>query len=360
VSPELRHFKRGGRDDSGGRSIVSNMLRVRHKAVVPLQLVGAGDDRRMKPERPFVSVIVPTFNRKDKLCRLLRSLMDSEQPEADIEIIVVDDGSSDGTEAVVRELFPEIVFVRTERPSFISHTRNVGIQNARGGLLFLIDDDNVVDKACLKTLVDSFRQCPEAGMIGPLMLYFEQTDLIWCAGVDRSMITSLTHFIGRGQIDKGQFSNLIPTKDLPNAFMLRREAIIKAGPFDEVLFPIHYEESDLGERFRRAGYHIYCQPAARDWHDIPVPSKKSDPLRRIHVHSPERAYYAGRNRVLFFRLYSSAQQYAIFALIFNWAIVAHYLSTILRGKTHTWEERKSIARSYLDGIFEGFRMPLDR
>lgn len=351
---ERRHGWNGG----GERVIAGNIMGVGHKAVVPLQLVGAGDDRRRNPQLPLVSVIVPTYNRKDKLCRLLRSIMDSEQPEADVEVLVIDDGSSDGTEAMVRERFPEVIFVGTKGPSFISHTRNVGIQRSKGDLLFLIDDDNVVDPACLKTLAETFKAHPEAGMIGPLMLHLERPDLIWCAGVDRSMVTSLTRFTGRGEIDRGQFNDLIPTKDLPNAFMVRRSAVTKAGPLDEVHFPIHYEESDLGERIRRAGYRIYCQPKAKDWHDIPVPDKSSDALRGLHVHNPERAYYAGRNRVLFFRLYSSPLQFALYGLVFNWVVTLHYLTTILRSGSRTWEARKKIARSYVNGIFEGYRMPL--
>lgn len=326
--------------------------------MVPLSLVGDGDDRRLDRGRPLVSVVVPTYNRKQKLGRLLSSIMGSEDPEVDVEVLVIDDGSLDGTEAMVRELFPEVKYVRTEGGSFISHTRNVGIQSSQGDLIFLIDDDNVVDKSCLKVLVGTFDQHPEAGMIGPLMLYLERPELIWCAGVDRSMITSLTHFTGRGQTDRGQFEDLIPTKDLPNAFMVRRGAIDKAGLLDEVLFPIHYEESDLGERIRAAGYRIYCQPKAKDWHDIPVPNQDSDPLRGLHVHNPERAYFAGRNRVLFFRLYSGPWRFALYGLVFNWAVALHYLTKILRSSERTQDERSRIARSYVNGIFDGYRMRL--
>ncbi len=329
-----------------------------HTALVPLQLVG--DARRDGPGTTLVSVVVPTFNRKEKLGRLLRTIMDSDGPEAEVEVLVVDDGSTDGTVEMVRGEFPGVQLVRTEAPSLISHTRNLGIERSQGDLVFLVDDDNVLDKGCLSTLVQTFKEHPEAGMVGPIMYYLGSPERIWCAGVDRSMITSLTKFIGRDEVDHGQFCDLIPTKDMPNAFMVRREAVTKAGPFDEKLFPIHFEESDLGERLRQAGYRNYCQPAARDWHDIPVPDKSSDPLRLIHVHNPNRAYYGGRNRVLFFRLYSRRWEYALFALVFNWMMASHYLTTILRSRSRSWKERKEIARSYVNGIFEGLSMPLGR
>jgi GT2 family glycosyltransferase len=334
------------------------MMEFGHTALVPLQIVDQGSPT--DPGRTVVSVVVPTFNRKEKLARLLRSVMDSESPDAEVEVLVVDDGSTDGTVEMMREQFPGVQLVKTEAPSLISHTRNLGISRSRGDLIYLVDDDNVLDKGCLRTLVQTFQLHPEAGMIGPIMYYLGSPDRIWCAGIDRSMITSLTKFIGRDEVDRGQFKDLIPTKDLPNAFMVRREAVTKAGPFDETLFPIHFEESDLGERLRRAGYSNYCQPTARDWHDIPVPDKGSDPLRLLHVHNPNRAFYAGRNRVLFFRLYCRPYEYALYALIFNWVMAFHYLSTILRSKTRTWKERMDIARSYVDGIFQGLSMKMGR
>ncbi len=334
------------------------MIKLGHTALVPLKFIG--ENRPADPGGIVVSVVVPTFNRKEKLSRLLRSIVESDSPEAGIEVLVVDDGSTDGTVEMVREQFPNVKLVRTEAPSLISHMRNLGISRSLGDLIFLVDDDNVLDRGCLKTLVLTFQQHPEAGMIGPIMYYLGSPQRIWCAGVERNMITSLTRFIGRDEVDRGQFKDLIPTKDLPNAFMVRREAVIKAGPFDEALFPIHFEESDLGERLRRAGYKNYCQPAARDWHDIPVPDKGSDPLRLLHVHNPNRAYYAGRNRILFFRLYCRPFQYALYALIFNWMMAFHYLSTILRSRSRSWKEKMEIARSYVDGIFQGFRIPLQR
>lgn len=242
-----------------------------------------------------VSIVIPTHNRKEKLARLLASIFESDF-SGGLEVIVVDDASTDGTCEFVRKLFPAVRVVRNERESYIAAARNAGIREARGDYIFLIDDDNVVDKLCISELVRTFEMDPRIGVAAPIMYYFSQPERVWCAGVARSMTTSLTRFLWRDAPLNKAPRILIESADFPNAFMVRREVIEKVGIFDGQLFPIHYEEADFGERVRRAGFRIVCNPRAKVWHDIPLPEKEAR-SRLLHVHSKLRAYYAARNRV---------------------------------------------------------------
>ena len=304
---------------------------------------------------PFVSVVIPTYNRKDKLIRLIKSILQSNYPREKLEIIVVDDASTDGTYKEVRKKFSEVNIIRNEKELFPAGSRNVGIRNAKGEFIFLIDDDNIIDKNCILKLVRTFKSNQKIGIAAPIMYYLKAPNRIWCSGIERCMITSLTKIMGKDKIDNGQYRSLVDSKDFPNAFMVKREVIKKVGLFDERTFTIHYEEADFGERVRRAGYKIVCNPKAKIWHGIPLPEEVEDKARLFHCHNELRAFYCGRNRIIFHKKYSKWWQFLIFILIFNWLFTLYYLRVILLGSKKPFKERLKIAKAYLKGVIEGIK-----
>jgi GT2 family glycosyltransferase len=303
-------------------------------------------------DRPLVSVIIPTYNRKKKLIRLVYSIKRSSYPKDRIEIIAIDDASTDGTFDELKRSFPEVKIVRNEKELLVSGSRNAGIKSAKGNYVFLIDDDNIVDRNCISELVEVMEKYSDVGVVAPIMYYFEQPDRVWCAGIERNMVTSQTKFIGKNTVDNNQFNELIESKDFPNAFMVKKEVLEKAGLFDEDYFPIHYEEADLGERIRRRGYRIVCNPKAKVWHDIPLPERVKDKARLFCISSELRAYYAGRNRVLFHKKYSKWWQFLIFILFFNWIFAFFYLNIVFFKSEKPFDKRGKIAKNYLKGIFD--------
>jgi len=305
---------------------------------------------------PLVSVVIPTHNRKESLIRLIESIFNGSYPNDRLEIIVVDDASTDGTYEEIKKRYPQIRIIRNQREMLISGSRNLGIKNARGDYVFLVDDDNVIDRKCILELVKTMEEKsdPPIGVVAPIMYYYKQPNRVWCAGVKRSMITSLTTRIGQDEIDNGHFTKIIESRDFPNAFMIRREIIEKVGLFDENAFPIHYDEADFMERVRQSRYRVVCNPKAKVWHDIPLPEDVKDKARSLHVHSEMRAFYAGRNRIIFHKRYSKWWQFLIFILIFNWLIALYYLRIILLGSRKPLKDRLKIAKAYLKGVIKGF------
>lgn len=304
-------------------------------------------------ELPLVSIVIPTHNRKEKLVRLLCSIFEGNYPRNKLEVIVVDDASTDGTCEVVKRRFPEVKVIRNKRELFLAGSRNVGIKSAKGKYIFLIDDDNVVDKNCILELVETMEKDSSIGIVAPIMYYLSQPHRIWCAGVKRCMFSSLTKIIGRGSVDNGQLDKLLESDDFPNAFMVRREVFREVGLFNEFEFPIHYDEADFGERARRKGYKVVCNTKAKVWHDVHLTGKRKVLSGIFHIHSELRAYYAGRNRVIFHKKYSSRGQFLVFITLFNWIFTAYYLGVILFGSKVSIKERIKIARSYVRGILDG-------
>lgn len=298
--------------------------------------------------QPLVSVVIPTYNRKEKLIRLIESVSKSDY--TNIEIIVVDDASTDGTYETVQKLFPDIKIIRNEKELLISGTRNVGIKRAKGKFIFLIDDDNVVDNNTISNLVKIIDIDNSIGVIGPIMYYFNDKSRIWCAGIERNMFTSKTDVKGRNQVDSGQFNKISNSKDFPNAFLIRRDILETVGLFDSKNFPIHYEESDFCMRVRKIGNKIIINPEAKIWHDIPLTDEIEDKTRAFHIHNEFRAYYAARNRIFFHKKYSKLWEYAIFIIFFNWLFVIYYLKIILESDN---KDKINMAKMYIKGVIDG-------
>jgi len=120
-------------------------------------------------KEPLVSVIVPTYNRRDLIGEALNSVL--SQTYRNIEIVIVDDGSSDNTKEYVEKSFGDFVENGTIKYYYISHSgisnsRNVGIEKASGSLLAFIDSDDVWDRDKLKLQVDYLREHPDCLIVG--------------------------------------------------------------------------------------------------------------------------------------------------------------------------------------------------
>lgn len=309
-------------------------------------------------EMPKISIIIPTYNREYKLIRLINSILQSDYPLDKLEIIIIDDASTNNIN-YIEDIFPRTKIIRNKKELLLAGSRNVGIINSTGDLIFLIDDDNVVANDTIRELMTVFRsgENSDIGIVQPIMCYFSRPNIIWCAGVERSMITSLTKFIEQNSVHNGQFKKLIESKDSPNAFMINRKVLKKVGLFNNDEFPIHYDEADFGERVRNMGYRIVCNPRAKVWHDIPFLEDNS--IRSLHVHNEFRAYYAAKNRILFHRKYSKKSQFFIFIMIFNWIITIYYLKIILLSEIDI-DKKLRISKSYTKGIIDGCKPIIKR
>jgi len=256
---------------------------------------------------PLVSIVIPTRNRIRKLIRLIRSIKAGYYPT--LEIIVVDDCSSDRTPDIVEDSFPEIRVIRSENRRLLAVARNKGIQSAKGEFVLVIDDDNIVDPDAISHMVRYLQRTNRVGIVGPLTLYQDDPNRIMFAGVRRSMITSKTRFVGKDEINVGQYKTPLESLDLPNAFMIKRRVIEEIGQFNEVDFPIDYDEADFGERVRKVGYKIMILPFSKVYHQRL--SSRSDAST-----SDIRVYYKMRSRIRFHRKYSMRLHFVAFAFLF--------------------------------------------
>ena len=182
----------------------------------------------MEQSLPFVSVVVPTYNRAELLRDCLESLLAQDYPRDRYEIIAVDDGSTDTTEQVVRVAQAQsgrssIRFLHQEHNG-VNATRNAGLSVARGEVVALVDDDELPPPGYLRCAVELLEKHPEAaGVGGPYKDYGP--------GCVR---TCQRCSLGRAHINEAE--HLQPVASLPGGNMvLRREVFRAVGFFDEDL-----------------------------------------------------------------------------------------------------------------------------
>jgi len=295
-------------------------------------------------DQPLVSIIIPTRNRLDKLTNLINSITLSDYKR--IEIIVIDDNSTEYETETIRKQFPNILFSKNDGSNSLSRCRNIGINLSKGDLLFFIDDDNIIDTTCISSLVGKFLTNPDVGVVGPIMYHYNKPDKVWCAGINRSFYTSKTTFIGSGEIDRGQF-NSSASEEFPNAFMISRKAIASAGNFNEDLYPFHYGEADICQRIMKCGFSIILEPKAKIWHDF----QDSNVTGGTRI-TKNRTYYYGRNRILFHRYYSSKKELICFYLFELTLVIPSYLILLMGSKGST-KERFELVWLYLRGVRDG-------
>lgn len=211
----------------------------------------------MKILSPRISIIIPTYNRKEQLRNCLDSICKQNLPEGFFEIIVVDDGSTDDTEKFIKSYKSlEIKYLRQNNKGAAS-ARNTGIIYSVGEYVCFIDSDIILEKNCIKYLYSTTDK-----IVGASIFYKSVPEKIWCAGVNINLITAIPHG-----------NNIIPTKIynvdyIPSCVLFtKREIFDKVGFFDE-LFNIYYEDTDWCLRAKKIGYNIYVSPNAIAYHDV--------------------------------------------------------------------------------------------
>ena len=210
---------------------------------------------------PRASVIIPTWNG----CTLLRAVLGSlrEQTYRDFETVVVDNGSTDGTAAMLRTEFPDAVVVSFPANRGFAVAVNAGIRAARGRYLALLNNDAEAEPDWLGALVSALDARPSVGSVASKMLTVRDPGIVDSAGAAMGLFA---YDIGRGERDGPQFAT---GREIlcacAGAAAYRRELFETVGVFDEAVFA-WFEDVELGIRAQLAGFQCWYEPAARVRH----------------------------------------------------------------------------------------------
>jgi GT2 family glycosyltransferase/glycosyltransferase involved in cell wall biosynthesis len=214
------------------------------------------------PNQPTVSVIVVNWNGREHLEACFRSLLASDYPADKLEIVCVDNGSTDGSADFVRQTFPRVRVVALDRNRGFTGGNEAGVEASRGDVLAFFNNDMRVAPDAVTRLVaalDGGRACAAARVLS------------W-DGRQIDFLRGSLNFEGRGFQDfygepaTGERQTSADTFFANGgAFAVSRDAYTRAGGFDPALFA-YYDDVDLGWRLRLAGASILVEDKAVVWH----------------------------------------------------------------------------------------------
>jgi GT2 family glycosyltransferase len=213
----------------------------------------------------LASVVIPNWNGAQHLPVCLDALREQTYP--DLEVLVVDNASTDGSQALLVRRYPEVRLLSLPRNLGLTGANNAGFRAARGEVLISLNNDTEAGPHFVKALADALVAHPEAGMAASKMLLFDRRDTIHSAG-DGYRVDGIPFNRGVWQRDEGQF-------DEPGwifggcggAVAYRRTMLDEIGPFDETFF-MYCEDVDLNWRAQLAGWRCWYTPAAVVYHKL--------------------------------------------------------------------------------------------
>ncbi len=226
---------------------------------------------------PKASVIVLAWNGIDYLKPCLNSVL--AQDYTNLEVIVVDNGSTDGSAELVAQHCPQVRLIRNDRNLGFASGNNVGLLAATGDILVLLNQDTEVRPGWLAALVSTLTD-PTIGLVGCKLLYPNGT--LQHAGGSLYGSRGESCHLGRHMPDDGRFDQLADSDFVTAAALaISRSALTAIGLLDEEFSPAYYEDTDWCYRARAAGFRVVYQPHAVALHHESTTTEASSFLQKL-------------------------------------------------------------------------------
>ncbi len=222
------------------------------------------------------SIVIVSYNSAAETERCLKSLLKLSSIDQ-IKIIVVDNCSNDNTCELISNQFPSVFLIKSQFNGGFGAGNNLGIAASEGNWIYFLNPDSVVQSGCLSILNSYLSNNPKVGCVAPAILdekgnshqsYFHFTTL-WMSILSATGLINVFQF---NRISGKLVLNYKPVNDtvevdrvLGAAMMIRREAIVEIGGFDEEFF-LYSEEEDVCFRLFKSGFRIVYQPEAKVSH----------------------------------------------------------------------------------------------
>ncbi|GAB4572990.1 MAG: glycosyltransferase family 2 protein [Anaerolineae bacterium] len=283
---------------------------------------------------PLVSVVVINWNGAHHLPTCLDALRAQTYPH--LEVIVADNASTDGSQALVQESYPEVRLLALPENRGFTGGNNAGIRASRGAIVILLNNDTEVAPDWVAALVDAFRRHPDAGLAASKMLLFQQRDTFHTAG-DLYRVDGLPGNRGVWQKDTGQYDREeYVFGACGGALAVRREVLDTIGLLDDDFF-FSAEDVDFAWRAQLAGFRCVYVPGAVVYHHLAATGG-----------DVTASFYNGRNFI-----YILAKDYPGDLFRKHWRAVLGRQARIAWEALRAW--RGAAARARLRGIIAGVR-----
>ncbi len=293
--------------------------------------------------KPKVAIVIVTWNGKEDCLFCLSSLRKLLPPHP--SIIVVDNGSSDGTAGAVTEYFPEVTLITSPVNLGFTGGNNKGIEKALSegaDYICLLNNDTEVDPRFLEELLLAAGKEPVAGILGARIMYHDRKDIIWSQGIAVNRITGRIYTTYNNRKDSEIPDGITQVDAVSGAAMLLKGEMLREVGFLDEDYYLCFEDVDLCLRAGRKGYRVITVPASRVWHKVSGSMGGE--------YSEMTVYYSTRNHLLIGK--RQLQGTALLKLVRNLMILLYtfIFAAFTSGGSHGPK-----IRSWRQGVRDSFR-----
>ncbi len=250
-----------------------------------------------KSNFPFVSIIIPTQNRSKSLYLTLESIYKMSYPKNKMQVIVIDNASTDSTLQMLQRNFNKIQLIKNKTNEGFAPALNQGIKVSDGKYILVTNDDVIFDKNCLAELVKAAETNPKAGILGGKMFFVGKKQVAL-----RGFKINL--WLGYHPYD---FENKDKVREMDVAtggcMLIKKSSLKKSGYFDEGFF-FCGEDYDLCFRMKAVGFKIMYVPTALLVHKFLNSGKRKDNFQQLFAHY--------RGKIRFMLIHASVLQMVTF------------------------------------------------
>jgi GT2 family glycosyltransferase len=285
-----------------------------------------------------VTVIIANWNLKRSTAECIQSIGQLDVPT---RILIVDNGSVDGSVSYLTDRFSEIELLALDENLGFGAACNLAIERALDDpaceFVFLLNNDAVIHPHALHQMLRVAESEPQVGILGPKIYDSRRRNILWYAGARCRPWVLASVDTGRGEVDCGQYDRRTDVDFVFGAAMLIRRSVIEdVGMFDPRFF-LYLEDMDLCLRAKRYGYRIRFVPEAHVWHQGSASTASRCTFRR---------YHQARSTLLFLQKHMSFA-YFMPVLVF-WFLVAMRAVFL-----ELWQGNTEVAYSYWLGFVHG-------
>lgn len=258
-------------------------------------------------------------------------------------IIFVDNGSQDGSREAVAQAYPTLLRIENPENRGFGEASNQGARAAleRGAqAVFFVNNDLVVQPGTVEGLCQCIGAHPKRGIVGPRVLYKDDSRKVWCAGGMLTWRQNLSTLLGHQQWDGPQWRQARAVDYVPGcALLVRREVLTTVGSFDAEYFA-YMEDVDLCLRARRAGWEVFLAGELAVLHGTSQATGGG--------YNPRRKWMMGVNSIWFLRRHANAGQWLRFWVFDVLSLPFLLLAALFQGRA------KAVLAKAL-GIWDGLR-----
>lgn len=288
---------------------------------------------------PKVSIIILNWNGKEDTIECLESL--KYLTYSNYEIVLVDNGSTDGSVECFKKRYPEIEIIENGENLGFAEGNNVGIWRAidKGADYILpLNNDTVVDSHFLEELIEVAKSDSRIGIIGPKIYYYDSQKINSAGGI-MNWSTGLGKNIGIGDIDNGQFDDCVDVECLIGAaILIKTELIREIGGFNKEFFLL-LEDTELCIRAKNAGYRNMFCPKSKVYHKEGISGERG----------PTALYYMYRNRILLVKKHFPYGSIKL-DIVLIYISIRTLIGIILYLKQRKFTSSQAILKGHVDGL----------